>query len=468
MSALGDYIHFNVMNYEKFGTARVNEGNKPYKYNHDAFLNSRTRSLPKINKTTLNILQKRLKLNTQQQVRKDEQRRQAVQQSFIDEIYKIIYQQVTNRDKIHRLLDTTAGNAVFVAKKDGTATKMQLSTTSQWASSLTHNELLQLAHQKDIEYKNLQKQISQINSGKIPVTKEIIEDLKKQFEQYTGRTISSGLSTVGAIKTALQEFRYRGTMQEVAGQFGENLLVACSDAIEDLALSEVSQFLYDHVKGEEKSEIRIPAEALAVNLPSKRIHTESMGNYYSFGKTQNKVDVSIQVNNKNLNISVKDYAAPPDHYATPKLQDVNVLQSLVFLNSFPNFEDFGNHWLNLHSLELTDSSIKEKKKSADTIFQQEIAYEALASGSPFKKVPPADTFVFIDRAKGYIYADSTINILKEQYGRFNITPQIDTLSLIEQNKQCNTWEQRIANILNKAHSLQIRVALNIQPTNLKT
>ena len=89
MSALGDYIHFNVMNYVKFGTARVNEGNKPYKYNHDAFLNSRTRSLSKINKTTLNILRKRLKLNTQQQVRKDAQQRQAAQQSFIDEIYKI-------------------------------------------------------------------------------------------------------------------------------------------------------------------------------------------------------------------------------------------------------------------------------------------------------------------------------------------------------------------------------------------
>ena len=468
MSALGDYIHFNITNYKKFGTARVNEGNKPYKYNISAFLNNRTQMLSKINDDTLEVLRKRLKLNTQQQVAKDEQKRQKVQQDFIDEIYKIMYQQVTNRDKIHRLLDTTAGNAVFVAKKDGTATKMQLSTTSQWASSLTHKQLLQLAHQKDKEYKDLQKQISQINSGKIPATKETIENLKKQFEQYTGRTISSGLSTVGAIKTALQEFRYRGTMQEVAGQFGENLLVACSDAIEDLALSEASQFLYNHVKGEEKSEIQIPAEALAVKLPSKQIHTDSMGNYYSLGKTQNKVDVSIQVNNQNLNISVKDYAAPPDHYATPTLQDVNVLQSLTFLNSFPNFEDFGNHWLNLHSLKSTDSLIQKNKTSADNIFQQEVAYEALASGSPFKKVTPADTFVFIDRAKGYVYADSTINILKNQFNRFNMTPNIDTLSLIKQNKQSKTWEQRIANILNKAHSLKIHVSLNIQPTNLKT
>ena len=49
-----------------------------------------------------------------------------------------------------------------------------------------------------------------------------------------------------------------------------------------------------------------------------------------------------------------------------------------------------------------------------------------------------------------------------------MTPNIDTLSLIKQNKQSKTWEQRITNILNKAHSLKIHVSLNIQPTNLKT
>lgn len=464
MSALGDYIHLHAKNYKKLGVAKEGQ-EKPYQpINYQDYLNKRNSSISQVSDAAIRTLSNRLKMNTSQQMVFDEAERISEQQRLIDLIYEQIYTQVRNVSKgAHKLLDTTQGHAVVFDKKNQQF--LPLSASSQWASTKSHQELMKIRSQKQQEFKQIQSLITEINSQKQPQNEGKLQQLIEAYEKYTGLNIPPGDSIIGAIQKALQEFRYRGTIQEVAGKFGESLIAVCDDTATQLANKDVYKFLQSAIKGDARSEIYIPTEAIAVSLGNKKIHTiDAQGTYYSLGKTQDKVDVSIKVQNEDLNISVKDYAAPLGHFKDPHLQDVNLLQSLTFLNQ--ELEDFGTHWLNLHSLKVP--GVARITTNANQLLEREIAYEALASGSPFKKSAPANVFVYIDRAKGYVYVDSTVKILNEQFTRFKISPAISSISFHEQNKTASSWEERIANIINKAHAIKIRVALDIQPRNIKT
>jgi hypothetical protein len=94
------------------------------------------------------------------------------------------------------------------------------------------------------------------------------------------------------------------------------------------------------------------------------------------------------------------------------LQDVDLYPTLIFLNSqIAGLENFGNHWLNMHSAYKIAGSIRTYddpgKENLDEILKKEVAYEALCSGNPFKTgVDSANVFVHINRATGKVYVKS--------------------------------------------------------------
>jgi len=139
----------------------------------------------------------------------------------------------------------------------------------------------------------------------------------------------------------------------------------------------------------------------------------------------------------------------------PKLQEVNLLTTLTFLNSYTGLEDFGNHWLNMHSMHVAHPQQKE----LDEILKKEIAYEALSSGNPFKKgVDSANVFVHINRATGKVYVKSVQDLL-DNMDRIGGLSGISRLHFNNQ-RQDEIW-QRINNILTQVHATKIHVAMNI-------
>ena len=189
------------------------------------------------------------------------------------------------------------------------------------------------------------------------------------------------------------------------------------------------------------------------------LKTDSTGTKYYLGITQNKTDVQITIQDEDIFASVKDYAAEPGTFKSPHLQTVNLLQSLTFLNNY--LENFGNHWLNMHALKTSGSW--SNQKSADEIVTKEVAFEALSSGSPFKQSTPANVFVYIDRAKGYVFVEKVSDLLLNHFERFTMRNIGD---IVLQNRRAtskNGIQDRISNILNQVHKTNIAVTLNIQP-----
>ena len=103
------------------------------------------------------------------------------------------------------------------------------------------------------------------------------------------------------------------------------------------------------------------------------------------------------------------------------------------------------------------------QKEADNIVSKEIAYEALASGSPFKQSNPANVFVYIDRAKGYVFVEKTSDLLLNHFDRFIMRSVEDIILKNRRVPLKNGIQDRIEDILRQVHKINIAVSLNITP-----
>lgn len=463
MSALGYYIHLRAENYAKYGTAPI--GEDPIKYNYmdsTNFLRKRMRgNINRISNKSIDVLRARLKSNTQKELTKSEKNFERDQQKQIDYIYELLYQQVYNVTKLRQLGLTTSGNG-YRYFKGGEKPPERLSKTSQWASSKSHDELMALREQKQKEYKKIKKLIKKINTSEQPQSEKNLKQLMDLYEQYTYLT-PDGLSTAGEIDEAIGKSRYQGTIQEVAGKFGEMLTAACGDKAIELGKKEFVEFLSKSVIGDEKTDILISKDLIYDGKADSFLNTSTKDNTKFFlAKTQNKVDVEITVNGEDLFASVKDYAYTEEEEKAGKmrasLQEVSLFQSILFLNSF--LENFGNHWINMHALKGKDAQLN--KGEADTIVRKEVAYEALAGGSPFKSgVKHSNVFVFINRATGYVYVERTHDILMKKFDSFSITPDPSSVRLSNYYSKKSS-DDRITRLLKQLHKTKIRVSLSIK------
>lgn len=454
MSALGNYVHLHKKNYKNFGTAKIGQAPIIYNYvNSRTFLNNRLSGIKDIiNSQTLDVLSARLKSNTSQTLTKSEQSFYRDQQQQIEYIYDLIYQQVKNIGATKKTLtNMTKGQGVRYNKKNKNTET--ISTTSQWTSTRSHSELMKLREKKQREYKELNRLIKNFNEKENPKEKDL-QKIISLYEQYV--IAPDGYSTAGEIEKAIGNSRYQGTAQQVAGAFGEALFAACDDTANNLAKKEFYEFLKTAVVGSHTADIIIPKDLITSGLKTNFLNkTTSDGTSYYLGTTQNKVDVKIKVNNEDLFLSVKDYAVKDGNSQKVHLQEVNLFQTIAFLNSYMN--NFGNHWLNMHALR---GSWKGKSE-ADQIVKKEIAYEALAGGSPFKiGVDQANVFGYINRATGEVFVKTVKDILLKEFSRISMTGG-DIGKIMLSNRKQKSPEGRITALLNELHSYNLTVSLKI-------
>lgn len=199
---------------------------------------------------------------------------------------------------------------------------------------------MQLRNKKQAQLKQIKALINDINKGKQPQSDAKLKQLTKLYTQFTDIVPDQKFNTVAEVEKAIADFRYRGTIQEVAGNFGEQLVATCDDTAFNLSKRELVNFLQKAVQGDIRTEISFDKDFIMENK-ANFLKTDSTGTKYYLGTTQNKTDVQISIDDEDIFASVKDYAAEPGTFKNPHLQSVNLLQSLVFLNNY--LSNFGNH-----------------------------------------------------------------------------------------------------------------------------
>ena len=130
------------------------------------------------------------------------------------------------------------------------------------------------------------------------------------------------------------------------GDFGENYVALCSDAIENATDDKIEELLNELVIGTQRNESAFNKNKLSTKLPTEKVNKKEKrtitynddSGQYSLGYSQNKVDVDMLINGVEILANVKDYY---DSSKVTLQSQVNLLSSLIYLND--NITNFGNH-----------------------------------------------------------------------------------------------------------------------------
>lgn len=459
MSALGEYIHLYYSHYRDYGVARINESPKIANYSLNVINRRINNEVPDIKKETITELQRRLKLNSQSNLEKGKSEQAKMQQKLLDQVYILLYERLQKIQDMERLREKAGGNFWSVDKE---GSKFHTLRESHWASSLSTDELKKRRDQAKNLYQKIQKLIIEINGQTAQQSLNKLFELEKLYEQYTHLSYDSDDHSLVAIQKAITQHRYNNTKQQISGDFGEMLLATLGDKIFKQANQTVAQAIEESVKGQQRTEILIDKSLISDNRGDQIFkQTSKDGTYYYMKPTQNKVDVQIQIADDNILASMKTYSGTGSHSFRPDLQEVNLFYSILFLNSYNELKDIGNHWLNLHATHPGKAFDTVNSNQIDDIIKREVAFEALSSGNPFKQgINNANVFVYINRDTGQIYIKSIKDILFNDFSKIGGLDRISKIRL--QNRRTDKIEDRITNVLNQLHQQKISVALNIK------
>ena len=433
MSALGDYVHLHTENYLKYGVAKKGKSPKHFKAprNH---LQDRLKGVKSVNQKTVKTLQQRLMANTTAKIAKDKKNMALDMQQKINQLYEIVAKHT----------QTGVMGYFYGTSKNGWAYTGDYNTLK--GLTLTEAEI---ARRKGL-FETLNRQISAANK-KGMITEEELNSIVQLYESAGGSL--QGVKTesiLGHIQEAIQNTSFNTWRSHVVGEFGEGLVALCADKVESLSVEEVGNFLKESVVGDQRTSITLDKSKVARDL-SSHLSTDKEGNVYSWGATQDKVDVNIQINGQDVLASVKNYY---DAGSVTLQKEVSLFAALAFLESK---QKFGTHWLNMHAGTLKGQSRGE----ADEVLKQEIAFEALVSGNPLKRgVDGANIFVYLDRKTGRVFVKSTKDILIKEFDRIKITPDIK--SIILNNSEDTQIQDRITKVLLDAHATQLHVAMSVK------
>lgn len=457
MSALGDYVHLLGRNYQKYGVSHKDSIKRSYNYQTARnFLNKKLEQVKPVKEETIQTLSRRLQANTDDKMTQAQLDWKSNQQKLIDAIYTLLYEQSKKVTGIKKQYDIARGQAY--SKVKGKKQAIRISSTSQWASSLDHKDLMKKRVKAQNLYRDIMQLINKINSTQGMQSEKDLQKLIQKYEQYAHITPNGEVKpTLAQIQEAIGESRYNGVAGQIGGAFGEMFVAACDDTAGRMAQNEFYNFLRQSAIGNKRSEILIEKDNIYGQSKDFLNTSQTDDGFYSLGRTQDKVDVQIKVNDEDVFANVKSYTVKngtPNY--VPHLQEVGLLSTLVYLNN--QLENFGNHWLNLHA---AHEDINFGSFEADEIVQKEIAFEALVSGNPLKvNIQNANTFVYINRATGDVFVRSVSDLLLHEFQRFSMNKNIASIHL--KNIWHSTWEQRIYDILNQVHQIKISVSLRLR------
>lgn len=447
---LGDYIHLHYTHYKDCGTYRLGEGKKDKYQIYENFLKDRTKDLTTISDETISMLRKRIANDAKTKAERGIEQKQYDER--LEQVYQYI-QQFTS-DKLIQSFQFGQNQKGF---------KNQFVSKNYEKGTITPDQL----KDKVEKLREIRDMIKELNSGKISATENNIKKLNNKYNELDiGIPLDASISSpIERIQKAIDGYSFDQIYSSVSGRFGEELVFSVRDTafgiVNDNLQTAINQ---EAVVGMEKTKISLNQDLFAVKDMTKKIFksADKNNNQYIINETQDKVDVQIIVNREDVFSSVKDYFDTSGKNRVTLQQDMNLLYSLTFLNSYR--EEFGNHWINLHTV----AEKNKNRKNADKVLKQELAYEALVSGNPFKSgATPANTFIVIDRATGKVIIENTQDILLHKFDQIRMDDnQIYNLNLQKQNKKASNFEERITRILSYLHQIKLHVSYKTNIENI--
>ena len=440
-SALGNYIHLHTINYIKYGTNTVfKQTNNPY-ISYNNFMKQRTASLNSkgISSDTIDKLRFRIASDSETRNQRD-LADQKQWQKMIDQVYQDV-SIFTQQDLLKSIQYGKEINRFRASLHGYKQAKSMTSTAS-------------VLQQKIRLRQKIMKEISEINQQGT-VTEKRIQKVINWYQQLASKEtqykLDSSLSSLGEIKKALINLTYENQINSLYGAVGEHLVYSVRDSANYQGQKIANNFI-EGVVGKETSDITFKSELIAEKMEGFSFKDDT-NTEYSITATQDKVDVKMIFNGEEILASVKNYKDLSNDNV--KLQsEVNLFFSLLFLNQYlPNF---GNHWINLHTVSsFTNQIFQGYREDADNILKQEMAYEALVSGNPLKtNALEATVFIAIDRNSGQVFIQNTKTIL-DDLDHFSITPKISKVVLA--NTKADNVSTRIKTLLAAIHNKKFTV-----------
>lgn len=449
MSAIGDYIHLHAANYLTYGTFRRGQEENSWVDSYNAQM--------QINKSRINALvANNAEIN-----------------STLDRLKEIIKDESLNtenagRQQLEKKWQEDANQAVQECQN---YIINQMSNTIINKSAIKKN-IKESSDQTD--YKNLMKavqvrnniykKIEQINKNDNAIPQSTITQLLNLFDEFFAllgmksfRNIYKGSlsnrNTLNQLYSMLRNMQInKFQLATFNGELGEYIIASCGN----IALKEAGQAINDSltslIKGDEKSSFSLDESLLPKKIQEELVRiSDGQYNLYRIQNTQNKVDVEIQFNDMNLGISVKNYKRRRKSKGA-HLQDISLIYQLAAAA-----ENFGNHWLNIHSLD-----IEPGRNQMDDALTQSIRYEALVSGNLMKGASAslANVFIALDAQNGSVITKTSYDILTQpgELSNFIIKPLVSSINLSSANIFVEeSYEARIANILNALRRYKIAV-----------
>lgn len=449
MSAIGDYIHLHAANYLTYGTFRRGQGENSWvdSYNAQMQINKSRIDALAANNAEINSTLDRLKeiikdesLNTENAGRQQlEKKWQEDANQAVQECQNYIINQMSN----------TIINKSAIKKN-----------IKESSDQTDYKNLMKAVQVRN----NIYKKIEQINKNDNAIPQSTITQLLNLFDEFFAllgmksfRNIYKGSlsnrNTLNQLYSMLRNMQInKFQLATFNGELGEYIIASCGN----IALKEAGQAINDSltslIKGDEKSSFSLDESLLPKKIQEELVRiSDGQYNLYRIQNTQNKVDVEIQFNDMNLGISVKNYKRRRKSKGA-HLQDISLIYQLAAAA-----ENFGNHWLNIHSLD-----IEPGRNQMDDALTQSIRYEALVSGNLMKGASAslANVFIALDAQNGSVITKTSYDILTQpgELSNFIIKPLVSSINLSSANIFVEeSYEARIANILNALRRYKIAV-----------
>lgn len=287
----------------------------------------------------------------------------------------------------------------------------------------------------------------------------LIEHAKAQIIIPPTGGKSDAQSLIGQIRELLDEYTFSTAATAAIGDFGENLVAACNDTARQGAAKDIYKAIRLGLQGTGRVEYTIDfSNLLQSTLKITQQDLSDRKVRWNIGRTQNKVDAVISIDNFPLDISVKG-TNKDRKVVTFELQEMNVLTTLAATSA-----NFMNHWMNVHAAhKYLDDREVPSDASADEALERFMAYQALASGTIQKNLDPANVFCAINEANGQLYIKTTRQIL-EDYNNIRINPRVDSLQFQLNNEwvyEKDGEKQRNLNVIEAVNQAHVTVSINV-------
>lgn len=490
---IGDYIHYNSMNYLKYGLSENNENQKPniekvFKEQIDNLHNlanfKKDKNYVEKIQTQLNYYfdaTKKTETLTSELSSEDIDNMKKAISNFLGEKMKNINidektlkGHKTDNDLINeknRVNKDIYERLSLLASKDKLAPKGQRVTVKKLSERI--KAILEL--RQNAKSENIIQTLDNLI-----IQWQIFKEENKGL--FTNRSVTlkpQGQKFINDLNDFISQFLKSNT--GLAGEYAEAVVVATNFLVNtttDKTIENIEKALEKGVKGTERSSKGLDTSLFSkefVNLEKVVANSiyhkvegkDGFDNYYSINVTQDKVDAIITFNQLDIATSIKNY-----DLSNIWFKDIHFLKGRSVLALTQEFTTFINHYLNIMG---TKPKISEGNylNDAQKIMKLTILLKAI-QGSVFSnkgKTRAAELLIINDNSKGEFKVYTIDQILSRVEADINLLKTGD-LDNIPEDENFNDFigqigvlnrknaKERISRLLAELHQMELNVSID--------